>query len=56
MALQSSSAVLWLSFAGGGGEELTEPWPLPLPPPPPALHPQELGLPVVWQELCKHAP
>lgn len=56
-AQQNSIAVLWLLFAGGGGEELTEPWlHLPPPPPPPILHPQELGLPVVWQELYKHAP
>ena len=34
---------------------MTEPWPH-LPPPPPVLHPQELGLPVVWQQLCKHVP
>lgn len=55
MPLQNSGAVLWLLFAGGGGDELTEPWPH-LSPPPPVLHPQELGLPVVWQELCKHVP
>lgn len=57
MAQHKSDAVLWLLFVGGSKEELTEPWPrLPLPPPPPVLHPQELRLPVVWQELCKHVP
>jgi len=55
MAQHNSGAVLWVSFAGDSGEELTEPWPH-LPPPPPVLHPQELGHPVVWQELCKHVP
>lgn len=55
MARHNSAAVLWLLFASGSGEELTEPWPH-LPPPPPILHLQELGLPVVWQEFCKHVP
>lgn len=55
MARHNSTAVLWLLFASGSGEELTEPWPH-LPPPPPILHLQELGLPVVWQEFCKHVP
>lgn len=55
ISLHNSSAVLWVLFASSGGEDLTEPWPLPLPSLP-ALHPQELGLPVVWQKLCKHIP
>lgn len=58
MAGHNSAAVLWLLFASGGGEELTEPRPHlpPPPPPPPVLHPQEPGLPVVWQQFCKHVP
>lgn len=55
MAGHNSAALLWFLFASGSGEELTEPWPH-LPPPPPILHLQELGLPVVWQEFCKHVP